>query len=100
MLGNLTYFVIFEFKISPCELPIISGMAMLPIWTTGYAIVEKETNEQSGTRNIAYINIFGSIFGPFLGIVIGSVCMIFWETPSQPIDADIDESNWIGAWKG
>lgn len=79
---------------------LISGMAMLPIWTTGYAIVEKETNEQSGTRNIAYINIFGSIFGPFLGIVIGSVCMIFWETPSQPIDADIDESNWIGAWKG
>ena len=81
-------------------LSIICGMAMLPILTTGYAIVEKETSEKSGSRNIAFINIFGTVLGPILGIALGSICMIFRENLSQPSDADVDESNWIGAWKG
>ena len=83
-------------------LSIICGVSTLPIWTTGYAIVEKETDEKSGTRNIAGINIFGSIFGPFVGIVIGSICIVYWEdiSLSSQIIIDPDDSNWIGAWLG
>ena len=78
----------------------LCGASLLPIWTTGYAIIEKETDERSGTRNIAFVNIFGSMLGPVLGLTIGSISISFWEQPSLTSDINLtpDDPNWIGAW--
>lgn len=81
-------------------LTFLCGASLLPIWTTGYAIIEKETDERSGTRNIAFVNIFGSMLGPVLGLSIGSVSISYWEEPSLTSDINLtpDDLNWIGAW--
>ena len=70
-----------EWKYLFTALTFLCGASLLPIWTTGYAIIEKETDVKSGTRNMAFVNIFGSMFGPVAGLVIGSVTISYWEQP-------------------
>ena len=103
-------------------LTFFCGASMLPIWvngwkifsnkfsiwerveppskTTGYAIIEKETDEKRGTRNIAFVNIFGTMFGPVAGLVIGSLSISFWVEPAATSNINLtpEDPNWIGAW--
>ena len=78
-----------EWKYFFTALTFICGASLLPIWTTGYAVIEKETDIKSGTRNMAFVNIFGSMFGPIAGLVIGSVSISYWEQPGLTTEINL-----------
>ena len=73
----------------------ISSVGCMPLYTTGtwvscgpklkfnlaYTIVEKETDEKRGARNIGLINVCGDIVGSLSGLGLGGLANALWVHP-------------------
>ena len=73
----------------------ISSAGSMPLYTTGtldsceskvkfnsaYTIVEKETDEKRGARNIGLINVCGNIVGSLSGLGLGGLANALWVHP-------------------
>ena len=81
-------------------LTIVSVTALLPLWTTGrqpivgslhdvfvftsgYAIIETETDQKRGARNIGLVNIAGNLIGSITGLAVGAMANTLWVHPLQ-----------------
>lgn len=78
---------------------IITGAAMIPMWTVVYSRLEDQTTPEKGALNIAIMNA-GSIIGPLVGIFGCSISLGLWVDLRLNGDLDVSpgDPNWVGAW--
>ena len=49
----------------------------------GYAIIETETDQKSGARNIGLVNTAGNLIGSLTGLTLGAMANTLWVHPLQ-----------------
>merc|ERR1712130_633950 len=53
---------------------IITGIAVIPMWTVAYSRLEDQTTPEKGGLNMAIMNA-GSVIGPLVGIFGCAICL-------------------------